>query len=762
MNNEKKLLEGYNEMEIDTNNVKYLIEIENQISHNVFSNSTKNYYNFVELHNLEIIKIYKIISTNTDFKKYFKEIKYFIEEFQINYNFLIKNKNDYISFILSVFIVKSFVDQTFIKSEDDEIDKNNLIYESDKIINNILYNINNFNKWLEIFFNKNSINKIRIDLSNQSIRKGILFCITILEESKFIKIKKTNCYKNKFKTLNFYEYHIEFKNFIFLELYTESFQKYIDDKNEIYIYINHYTNVYEVLKKNNLSNQKFKINNNAEFLNNLLKIKVKLDYESLEYYFNIKLKELNLEKNKINYYYTNIIKELKNSIKNNDSVSISDYSKKLSQILELNRIQKMLLDKFNDFIYIPFTICFRGRIYFKSSISITSYKEFRYCIHLGEYENNWSQPYHRFNKRIEEHLNKHIEKIKNIKKYDFSNKSINVKHSILWILISVAEMDKKKLGIEVELDDFINHGIRIINNVINLDLKDVHDKLRLYSLEKILNEINKDVYIKRLISKDATASCFQHLIKILGPKSDESLKICNLMSEYAWYDTYTFIKKKWFDKNKYINDGEEKNKIIEELFNRKAIKHPLMTTQYGASKNRCLEYFKNNNSNISNHDIEQYINEFNNFHEFINGDVGIFNKNPKEIINALLIHDYIIKLTDKCESNLNYYKCEIHQIKITYKGKRKTKNERKLSSILNNKKMKTSIRANYIHIHDSATIRFLLMIIPILIIHDSVLQDYRSITFTIALLNEAMQKIFHDLNLTNMDHNKIFSIFIFL
>ena len=146
MNNEKKLLEGYNEMEIDTNNVKYLIEIENQISHNVFSNSTKNYYNFVELHNLEIIKIYKIISTNTDFKKYFKEIKYFIEEFQINYNFLIKNKNDYISFILSVFIVKSFVDQTFIKSEDDEIDKNNLIYESDKIINNILYNINNFNK----------------------------------------------------------------------------------------------------------------------------------------------------------------------------------------------------------------------------------------------------------------------------------------------------------------------------------------------------------------------------------------------------------------------------------------------------------------------------------------------------------------------------------------------------------------------------------------------------------------------------------------
>jgi hypothetical protein len=38
----------------------------------------------------------------------------------------------------------------------------------------------------------------------------------------------------------------------------------------------------------------------------------------------------------------------------------------------------------------------------------------------------------------------------------------------------------------------------------------------------MIDEISKKIYIKRLISKDATASCFQHLIKILGSLSEEA------------------------------------------------------------------------------------------------------------------------------------------------------------------------------------------------------------------------------------------------
>jgi hypothetical protein len=48
---------------------------------------------------------------------------------------------------------------------------------------------------------------------------------------------------------------------------------------------------------------------------------------------------------------------------------------------------------------------------------------------------------------------------------------------------------------------------------------------------KIIKEIENKIYKKRLISKDATASVFQHLIKILGPKDDNSLKYCNMDSK---------------------------------------------------------------------------------------------------------------------------------------------------------------------------------------------------------------------------------------
>jgi hypothetical protein len=46
----------------------------------------------------------------------------------------------------------------------------------------------------------------------------------------------------------------------------------------------------------------------------------------------------------------------------------------------------------------------------------------------------------------------------------------------------------------------------------------------------ILKEIQNDIFLKRYVSKDATASCYQHLILCLGPKNSESLKLCNLKS----------------------------------------------------------------------------------------------------------------------------------------------------------------------------------------------------------------------------------------
>jgi hypothetical protein len=49
----------------------------------------------------------------------------------------------------------------------------------------------------------------------------------------------------------------------------------------------------------------------------------------------------------------------------------------------------------------------------------------------------------------------------------------------------------------------------------------------IYHLE-IIKEMNEIGHTKRLISKDATASVYQHLIKILGGKTMESYKFTNL------------------------------------------------------------------------------------------------------------------------------------------------------------------------------------------------------------------------------------------
>jgi len=92
------------------------------------------------------------------------------------------------------------------------------------------------------------------------------------------------------------------------------------------------------------------------------------------------------------------------------------------------------------------------------------------------------------------------------------------------VLISIAELNKKKMGKTVKISDFVNCGIAILNKDILLTNMSEYDKLKLDCCKKILKEISEDVYIKRFLSKDATASCFQHLIKILGNAEQISLK----------------------------------------------------------------------------------------------------------------------------------------------------------------------------------------------------------------------------------------------
>lgn len=188
-----------------------------------------------------------------------------------------------------------------------------------------------------------------------------------------------------------------------------------------------------------------------------------------------------------------------------------------------------------------------------------------------------------------------------------------------------------------------------------------------------------------------------------------------------------------------------------------------MTIQYGATFNTCWDYFleKTDTNTLTKESMQELKKSFKNFFNFINSTVGILDKNSEEILTAVRKLNYLIILNDETKINLIYYKTDTKQIKFQKNKRRYTKNQNFITSELNEKKIKTSLRANYIHIHDSAVIRHVLNIKPILTIHDCFLIDYLSTTYLISIVNEAMQVEFHDLKLNEkFKTENIFSLFI--
>lgn len=734
-----------------------IIKIDNQINSKNNHINEKDFYKFMKLYENDILKIFENIKNEFDVinNVYFSNIIKYLKNFNLNFNELIKKEEDYLLIMFSSFIIKAFASFEELKNNNNnnEFTENysNITFESDKIINNIIKNIKNLVIWFEIFYNKNMISKNKITWDSTKIRLGIFKIIIILKNKNIINFTKK--WKNG-KSLIFYTINIEEKNFIFINLFEEQFEIYEKNEKEIYLYIDHFTNIFELLKENIYSGEKINININSDFFKNLLLIRAKIDYNFLNFFFEIKLKKLKYFKENLKEDYNLLINYIKKAIKDDDEKSLSIYSQKLSEILDLIRINEIIKRGKDVFYYFPAGLCFRGRTYFSSSISFTFYKEIRCCLFVGTYENNFELPFHPLNKKIKDKLNEFTYKLENLKNFNFTKKNDLIKHSILWILISIAEIKKSQLGQIVSIEKFLNYSIKVLNNEIDITFSDEYDEFKFYTLKQTLIEIDKNIYIKRLISKDATASCFQHLIKILGHDEIQSLKQCNLDSEDTWYDPYSFILEKW--KNK-INDKNQLE-LINKYFTRSSIKKSIMTIQYGAKLNTCWKYFI---KDIQNEDTTEIKEIFKQFYKYIDENVGLLKEKSENITKELNKLDFKIKLTDSTEINLKYFNSSAKQIKITLNNKRYTKQEYVIMKTVNNKKIKTASRANYIHIHDAAIIRYVISIKPILTIHDCFLIDYISITYLLSIVNEAMNKKFHNLGI-NKNEKEIYSIFIII
>lgn len=582
------------------------------------------------------------------------------------------------------------------KNNESDIPTNyELIWYVEKNIKNILIWNETFNN---ISYNENNF---------KIIKKTIFKIISILEKESILTVKKINS-KNKTIKLIFFKTDVEFTY-----NYTVNDKEYnfFYNKNKYYLYINHFSNILEILKINTYSGENIILNSDDVIKKNIKNF-IKIDWDLFIELINLNIKTLNFNSvDECLDKYNEIVKN--KSYKDNKT----QFEKLYNIVQHINFYNK---NKNYEKLYFSFSFDFRGRLYADDSCSYTNSKITRNCIYLGSIDYSNYKP----------NENSKTEKIISKYKHLIDNENENLKTLLIWTLISIGKLfknNKKKISIE----EFINLGLKNLNSEnINLKLDDMYEYIK---YTKIYNNLSKNLSTKLYtISKDATASGIQHLIRILGEKNNESFIYANMNSELYWYDTYQFIIDNFIYKNN-IND-EYKN-----IFKRKYLKKTIMIENYGATFNKCYKDFISSIDNIDNkldiNKIKEYFKLF--FYDLRSTtDNNIFFNNT-EMYNK---DNLIIEMLDSI-INLTYFNINKKQISIVINKIRNTLQINNYGNI-NNKKSKSSYKANITHSFDSEIVRRMILIndFQIFTIHDCFIIPITETSSFIDLLCLEMKK----------------------
>lgn len=736
-----------------------------------------------KFHKLEMENLYNnnknIINTEESLENINKIIFKNINLFENIYLILIKNKRKLTSKIknksiddiekrinnilekdafyifISKFILIAFNDINRNINYNNNLDLNDQILEKNTdSFHNILNKITNliekmsvyliYNKEIEAY-NKEEIEFFSFKIITLLINESLISSTEIKKNEKSIKLLK-----------------VENFNYIFhIELYKNEF-KWLRMKDSLYLINNTIYSVYAINKISEITGNKFRIEKD-EILDRLINIKFKIDKKILNIILNEYIKENKLENvNDIEIEYYNTNNELKKAIKEKDAVLVSKISQTISILYKGILFNKILKNNYDEYFYLPFILDFRGRIYNITSLSPTFCTELRYCISYGEYDNYESEKTN--NIAIDNNINKLNEiftkliiYINDFKSLDnIKNDKNEIKISVIWILISISEIYKYELGEKIKIENMIKKSIEVVNNseYYIKEEKDYDKKIKLIYLIYILKEINMKKYIKRTISKDATASVYQHLFKTLGSDTEEGYMMCNLMSIDTWYDTYSIIINTWINSLKLDNDEEKK---IKKYFNRKTLKKTIMTEPYGVGLKKAYNYFIKDIEKINETETKELKEKFNNFFNFLKKNN--ITKNNSNTITEYIIKNSTLKFRDRSIIDFKYFKKNIETRKdTTINNKRNTLKLLKFSDILDEEKSKIASRANYIHALDAALVREILKWIKIISIHDCFLVDYLNITKFIAIANFCINIDFHKIH--KIKKKKFFSPFV--
>lgn len=686
---------------------------------------------------IEILKNSKITKT----KKYCEigELQKLVEKMSKIDDMFYK----YISFF-TILAFNNPSNENLIKKENNTENSINKFYSYHDLSNKISKYINNLYIFLE---NKKNSEKIKIE--EKKIYEFSTKIINILIVEKIILERNIWIEGKTYKILLIEK----LKNEYIAEIYSTKF-KIISIKTVKYLCNNTFYSINELSKINYRSNKRFILKEESEVIEKLLNYSVMIDKDLLKENLNIYCSENKIEIQNIEHEYGNLIKNLKKILEEEDSTAYKEICKIISKYQKALTFKKILEDEREEVIYyMPFLFDFRGRIYKMSGLSPTFLKEIRYCLYLGYYNEKEikCQKLNEIDKIILKYENL-IDESEYFKK--FKNETIKIKISIIWILISIGEIYKNEIGEEVKIEDFIKKSIKKIEHKETDNSLDYEKKMKMDYYTKIIKEIENKIYKKRLISKDATASVFQHLIKILGPKDNNSLKYCNMDSSDTWYDTYSIIINKWKKENE---NAIKKIKNEKNIFNRKTLKKVLMTENYGCGINTAWKYFKKEINLIEN-DNEIY-ETFTNFYKYISKECILTKENSYMIIDYFnKLEEKKIETSDKSIIDFTYKKIIKKQIDTTYKNKRFTTTINKISEKIDKEKFIISIRANYVHSQDASLVREVIKRCKIIAIHDCFMIDYLHISKLIKIINKCMNINFHSIGV-NID-KKIFSIFI--
>lgn len=433
------------------------------------------------------------------------------------------------------------------------------------------------------------------------------------------------------------------------------------------------------------------------------------------------------------------------------------------------------IDNFGNIpIFLMFFFDFRGRFYYDSLISPTTNKFCRFIFNYGVIK---EKEIIKISNEIDIIIDKYSSILNETIEYLCIKNNKFIKESVFWILISIGKLKINKSNIKIPLTEFLKIGFELLKN--KNSLSDLLDIIEFNYYYEILKSLNEDIIIKRCLLKDATASFFQNLIRILGAKDDMSAEIANLKSNENWYDWYSYIILKWIEL-------EKKNNLYNEniflYFKRKTLKKTIMTLPYSATFITCFSYFKETIAEEYSIEIEigdELFETYKRFFNFLNNYMkkqGPYKKSTEEIViyfKEILNNgeEIIIISRNEDTSNLTYFKTTTKHFDFILKWRnqkiRAIKNYKQIVDIVDIRKTTTALKANLVHFVDALLIRdinteiFLKEKKYYVSIHDSFMVDFLNTSNFIISTNYCINKNAFKDEMWSTEKN-FFSIFVFL